>query len=466
MELAKKTLFDKLFHSHVITRIDENTVLLGIDRHVGHEVTSPIAFDDMQLKGLIPAYPERTFMVADHNTPTKGGIEALTDKYSILQLNTLHHNTSKHNILCFNMGHPKNGVIHAVVPEQGIALPGFSLVCGDSHTGTYGGIGALAFGIGTSEVQIVLERQCLEQKIPKTMRITINGKLNEGVGPKDVILYIIGKIGTAGGTGYAVEFAGEVFRNMSVEGRLTVCNMGIEGGAKIALIAVDNKTIEYCENTPGFKKSKYQEEMLEYWETLHTDEGAIFDKELEFAAGDIKPQVTWGINPGQVVDVDGYVPMINPTISIEEKENIQRALDYMGVKEGTKLSDLEIDYGFIGSCTNGRIEDLREAAEYLRGKKKASNVEQVLVVPATMVIKLQAEKEGLDKIFIEAGCEWRNPGCSMCLAMNPDVIPPKKRGIGTSNRNFEGRQGSEARTHLASPLTVARSIVRGYISAV
>lgn len=461
-----KTLFEKLFYAHVITRIDSKTVLLGIDRHVGHEVTSPIAFDDMQLKGLTPAYPERTFMVADHNTPTIGGIEALTDKYSILQLDALHKNTAKYDITCFNMGHPKNGVIHAVVPEQGIALPGFSLVCGDSHTGTYGGIGALSFGIGTSEVQIVLERQCLEQKIPKTMRITINGKLNEGVGPKDVILYVIGEIGTAGGTGYAVEFAGEVFRNMNVAGRLTVCNMGIEGGAKIAIIAVDNKTIEYCKKTPGFKKSKYQKEMLEYWETLHTDEGAVFDKELELNAAIIKPQVTWGTNPGQVVNVNGYVPLISSNASEAEIKDTQKALAYMGIKEGVLLSDLKVDYGFIGSCTNGRIEDLREAAEYLKGKYKAHNVMQVLVVPATMEIKLQAEEEGLDKIFIEAGCEWRNPGCSACLAMNPDVIPPGKRCISTSNRNFEGRQGSGARTHLASPLTVARSIFRGYISSV
>lgn len=460
-----KTLVKKLLGLHTIRLIECGTALLHIKKRPGHEVTSSIAFDRMRLKGRKPVHPELCFFVCDHNTSTTGGWETITDPHSRLQLETLEKNCAEFGITCYGVSHPKNGIIHRVVIEEGIVLPGDSAACGDSHTSTYGAIGALAFGIGTTEVQTLLETSCIEQAIPKTMRITIDGELNKDVTPKDVVLYIIGKIGASGGAGYAVELAGSTFRNMPVSGRITSCNMMIEGGAKIAIIGVDDKTIEYCKNTPGFKKSKYQGQRISFWKTLHSDSDAVFDKEYFFHATDIFPQVTWGISPDQVVDVNGSIPPINESLSVVEKKNLGDSLSYMGLSEGTKMSEVEVQYIFIGSCTNGGIEDLRKAAEEVRGKKIAPNIETAWVIPATMEIKRQAEKEGLDTIFVNAGFKWGKPSCSACLAMNDDRVPECKRCASTSNRPFKGRQGPGARTHLVSPITAAKTAIAGYFCA-
>ncbi|HDZ61874.1 MAG TPA: 3-isopropylmalate dehydratase large subunit [Nitrospirae bacterium] len=460
-----KTLFRKLLDPFIVVQIDEKTVLVFVNRHPGHEVTSPVPFDIMRVKGSKPPHPELCFFVGDHNTSTMGGWEAIVDKHSLLQLETLDKNCGEFGIICYGLGHHDNGVIHSVVPGLGIALPGDNVRCGDSHTTTYGGIGVLSSGVGSSEVHIMFETQCLEQKISDTMRITINGKLNQGVTSKDVILYIIGQIGTSGGTGKAIEFAGEVFRDMSVLGRLIVCNMAKEMGAKFALVAVDDKTIEYAMNTRGFRESQHKEERFVYWQTLHSDPDAVFDTEHEFNASDILPQVTWGTSPDQVIAISDSIPVIDSALPEDEKKHHRESLKYMQLKEGTKMSDVEVQSIFIGSCTLAGIEDLREAAGVVKGKKIASNIEQALVVPPSMDIKRQAEGEGLDRDFIEAGFEWRNPGCSACLAMNADKVPPGKRCASTSNRPFEGRQGPDSMTHLVSALTAAKAAIDGHFSA-
>jgi 3-isopropylmalate/(R)-2-methylmalate dehydratase large subunit len=460
-----KILFWKLLEPFIVKRIDEKTVLVFVNRHGGHEVTSSIPFDGMRKKGNKPAHPEFCFFVGDHNTSTQGGWEAIKDKHSLLQLETLENNCDEFNIVCYGVGHYYNGVIHQVMVELGIALPGDMVKGGDSHFTTSGGIGALATGVGSSEVQIMFEAQCIEQKIPKTMRITVNGKLNEGVTSKDVILYLIGQVGASGGAGKAVEFAGKVFEDMSVLGRNQVCNQAKEMGAKFALIGVDDKTIEFMKNTRGFKKSKYQKERIAYCKTLHTDPDAVFDEEHVFDAADIKPQVTWGASVDLVVPVDGAIPEIDESLPDADKKHRREALEYMGLKEGTKMTDIEVQYIFLGSCTLRGMEEMREAAEVVRGKKIASNIEMAWAVPPTMEMKRQAEKEGLDKDFTDAGFEWRLPGCSACLPMNDDIVPPGKRCASTSNRPFKDRQGPGSRTHLASAITVAEAAIKGRFAA-
>jgi len=446
----KQTLYDKLFAAHVVAET-EGGPLLYIDRHLIHEVTSPQAFAGLKAKGRKLHDKSRVLATADHNTPTKN-LDKSAGAESAAQLAALSANVKEHGIEFYPLGSERNGVIHVIGPEAGFTLPGATLVCGDSHTATHGAFGALAFGIGTSEVEHVFATQTLPQKKMKNMRIAVGGKLNKNVAAKDVILHIISKIGTAAGTGYAVEFAGDVFKNMSMDGRMTVCNMAIEAGARVGLVAPDETTFAWLKNTPKAPKGKDWDKAVEYWKTLKTDDGARFDKEYSFDGADIKQMVTWGTSPEDAVSVDGVVPDAKP-----------RALEYMDLKPGTKISDIKIDKIFIGSCTNGRIEDLRAAAEVLKGKKIAPWVSG-LVVPGSNLIKKQAEAEGLDKIFTSAGLEWRWAGCSMCLGMNEDRLAPGQRCVSTSNRNFEGRQGRGSRTHLASPRTAAASAVKGYIT--
>ncbi len=447
----KTTLYDKLFAAHIVSEAD-GTPLLYIDRHLIHEVTSPQAFSALKTRGRKVHDKSRILAVADHNTPTKD-LSKITDPQSKEQLSALEKNTQEHAIEFYPLGSPRNGVIHVIGPEAGFILPGASVVCGDSHTATHGAFGALAFGIGTSEVEHVFATQTLPQKKMLNMRITVSGKLSAGVEAKDVILYIISKIGTAGGTGYAVEFAGSTIKNMSMEARMTVCNMAIEAGARIGLIAPDETTFAYLKQTPKAPTGAGWEAAIKYWQTLHTDEGAHFDKEYFFDTEGIKQMVTWGTSPQEAVAVDAVVPA----------DAGKRELEYMGLKAGMKISDIKIDKVFIGSCTNGRIEDLRSAAAVLKGRHIAKWVSG-LVVPGSNLIKKQAEEEGLDKIFISAGLEWRWAGCSMCLGMNDDKLSEGQRCISTSNRNFEGRQGRGARTHLASPHTAAASAIKGYIT--
>lgn len=447
---VQETLYDKIFNAHIVAEAD-GTPLLYIDRHLIHEVTSPQAFEGLRAAGRKMHAPKRVLATADHNTPTKD-LNKIVSPESKAQLDALTKNTAEFGVEFYPLGSERNGVIHVIGPEAGFTLPGATLVCGDSHTATHGAFGAVAFGIGTSEVEHVFATQTLPQKKMKNMRITVNGKLAKNVSAKDVILYIISKIGTAGGTGYAVEFAGDVFKNMSMEARMTVCNMAIEAGARVGLIAPDETTFAYLKHTPKAPKGAEWDTAVAYWKTLKSDDGAKFDKEYTFNAQDIKPMVTWGTSPEDGVSVDGVVPGGKP-----------RALEYMGLKEGDKISEVKIDKVFIGSCTNGRIEDLHAAAEVLKGKHIAPWVSGI-VVPGSNLVKKQAEQEGLDKIFTGAGLEWRHAGCSMCLAMNDDVLAPGERCVSTSNRNFEGRQGRDSRTHLASPRTAALSAIKGYIT--
>lgn len=456
-----KTLFLKLLEPFIVTKIDENTVLVFVNKHGGHEVTSAVPFDAMRIKGNKPPHPELSFFVCDHNTSTRGGWEAIKDEHSLHQLKTLEKNCADFGITCYGVGHYYNGVIHQVMAELGIALPGDNVKGGDSHFTMSGGLGALATGVGSSEVQIMLENQAIEQKIPKTMRITVNGKLNEGVTPKDVILYLIGQVGASGGASKAVEFAGEVFEDMSVAGRNQVCNQAKEMGAKFALVGVDDKTIEFMKNTRGFKQSKYQEERIAYCQTLHTDSDAVFDEERVFNAADIKPQVTWGTSLDLVVPVDGIIPEIDESMSDADKKHRRNALEYMGLEPGTKITDIELQYIFIGSCTLRGMEEIREAADIVRGKKIAPNIEMAWLVPPTMEMKRQIEQEGLDKDFADAGFEVRLPGCSACLDMNDDIVPRGKHCGSTSNRDFEDRQGPGARTHIGSAITVAKAAING-----
>ncbi len=457
-----KTLYDKLWDGHIVANDKDNT-LLYIDRHLIHEVTSPQAFEGMRLANRKPWRKQSNLAVSDHNVPTTDR-DNIVDKMSKLQIDTLGDNCSEYDIQEIKMDDIRQGIVHIIGPEQGLTLPGTTIVCGDSHTSTHGALGALAFGIGTSEVEHVLVTQCLWQKKSKNMLVKINGKLNSGVESKDLALYLIGKIGTAGGTGYAIEFAGSTIKELSIEARMTLCNMAIEAGARVGLVAVDDKTIDYITGRPFTPKGNMLTKAISHWQQLHTDSGAIFDKTITINANNIKPQVTWGTSPELVVDIDGEIP--NPELEKDKvkSQSMDNALKYMGLKVGQKMSDIKIDKVFIGSCTNARIEDIRNAAKVVKGKHIAKNIKLAMVVSGSGLVKQQAEKEGLDKIFIDAGFEWRLPGCSMCLAMNADKLEKGERCASTSNRNFEGRQGAGGRTHLVSPTIAAASAIVGRFS--
>lgn len=457
-----KTLYDKLFDSHVVHREDDGTCLIYIDRQLLHEVTSPQAFEGLELAGRKPWRISANLAVADHNVPTTSRVAGIADPISKLQVDTLEENCKKFGITLFDMNDQRQGIVHIIGPEQGATLPGMTVVCGDSHTSTHGAVGALAFGIGTSEVEHVLATQTLLMKKSKSMLVKVNGKLPFGCTAKDLILYVIGKIGTAGGTGYAIEFAGSAISELSMEGRMTICNMAIEAGARSGLVAVDDKTIEYFQGRPYAPKAELWEQAVEYWKTLHSDEGAEFDLVIELDAADIEPQVTWGTSPEMVVHVSTTVPNPAQEQDSVKRAGMERALEYMGLEADQAITDIQIDKVFIGSCTNARIEDLRDAARVAQGKKVASNVKLAMIVPGSGLVKQQAEAEGLDKIFIEAGFEWREPGCSMCLAMNADRLDPGERCASTSNRNFEGRQGMGGRTHLVSPAMAAAAAIAGH----
>lgn len=457
-----KTLYDKLWESHVIRTEEDGTSLIYIDRHLVHEVTSPQAFEGLELAGRSLWRRNANLAVVDHNVPTTDRSQGISDPTSRLQVETLDKNAKAYNLTYFNINDKRQGIVHVIGPEQGATLPGMTVVCGDSHTSTHGALGALAFGIGTSEVEHVLATQCLLMKKAKSMLVRVEGQLGAGVSAKDIVLAVIGRIGTAGGTGYAIEFAGSAIRALSVEGRMTICNMAIEGGARSGMVAVDDKTIQYVRNKPFSPNEGLWEQAVEYWETLHSDEGAHFDKVVELKAEDIQPQVTWGTSPEMVAGVDGEVPDSADFSESTKSQGVQRALQYMDLKAGQKIKDIQIDKVFIGSCTNSRIEDLREAASVIKGRSKAANVQLALVVPGSGLVKAQAEAEGLDKIFIKAGFEWREPGCSMCLAMNADRLGAGERCASTSNRNFEGRQGAGGRTHLVSPAMAAAAAIAGH----
>lgn len=457
------TLYDKLWNSHIVEQADDGTVLLYIDRHLVHEVTSPQAFEGLKLNERPLWRQDSIVSTADHNTPTDHWDEGIKDPISKLQVDTLDANIKEFGALAYFPFKDKGqGIVHVMGPEQGATLPGMTVVCGDSHTSTHGAFGALAHGIGTSEVEHVMATQCITAKKSKSMLIEVNGELAQGVTAKDVALYIIGQIGTAGGTGYAIEFGGSAIRSLSMEGRMTLCNMAIEGGARSGLVAVDQTTMDYVQGRPFAPKAEQWEQAVAYWKTLVSDEGAEFDSVFHFDAADIQPQVTWGTSPEMVLAVDGIVPNPEDETDAVKRESITRALQYMGLEAGTALTDIPVDIVFIGSCTNSRIEDLREAASVAKGHQKADNVSRVLIVPGYGLVKEQAEQEGLDKIFIEAGFEWREPGCSMCLAMNADRLEAGQRCASTSNRNFEGRQGNGGRTHLVSPAMAAAAAIKGH----
>ena len=461
--MAGKTLYDKLWDSHVVRQEEDGTCLLYIDRHLVHEVTSPQAFEGLRLAGRKPWRSDSIVAVPDHNTPTNHWDRDIEDPVSKRQVDTLDANIKQTGALIyFPFKHANQGIIHVIAPENGATLPGMTVVCGDSHTATHGAFGALAHGIGTSEVEHVMATQTLIQKKSKAMQIKVEGQLGAGVTAKDVALAIIGKIGTAGGTGYCVEFAGSAIRGLSMEGRMTVCNLAIEAGARAGIIAADETTFAYLEGRTHAPKGAHWEQAVAYWKTLHSDDDAVFDTVIEMKAEEIEPQVTWGTSPEQVLAVGGKVP--NPANEADpvKRASVERALQYMGLKADMPLTDITIDKVFIGSCTNSRIEDLRAAAVVANGKKIASNVKLALVVPGSGIVKRQAEAEGLDKIFTEAGFEWREPGCSMCLAMNADRLSPGERCASTSNRNFEGRQGPGGRTHLVSPAMAAAAAIAGH----
>ncbi|MGE0651066.1 MAG: 3-isopropylmalate dehydratase large subunit [Alphaproteobacteria bacterium] len=460
-----KTLFDKIWDSHVVERSDDGTCLLYIDRQLVHEVTSAQAFEGLRLSGRKVRRPEANLAVCDHNVPTTDRGKPIEDEDSRIQVAELERNVKEFGIPYFPLTDARQGIVHIIGPEQGFTQPGMTLVCGDSHTATHGAFGALAFGVGTSEVEHVLATQTLYQKPAKNMRITVTGTPHPGVGAKDIILAIIGKIGTAGGTGHVVEFAGPAIEALSMEGRMTVCNMTIEAGARAGLVAPDQKTYDYMAGKPMAPKSGAWEMALAYWKTLPSDAGATYDREVKLDASDIAPLVTWGTSPEDVVPITGVVPDPSTARDDNKRRAMERALEYMGIAAGTKMTDIPIQTAFIGSCTNGRIEDLRAAAAIARGRKVADGV-RALVVPGSGLVKHQAEEEGLDRIFTEAGFEWREAGCSMCLAMNPDKLAPGERAASTSNRNFEGRQGPGGRTHLMSPAMVAAAAIRGRIADV
>jgi len=457
---APRTLYDKIWDDHLVHEAEDGTCLLYIDRHLVHEVTSPQAFEGLRMTGRTVHAPEKTLAVVDHNVPTTDRSAGIDDPEAKIQVEALAANAAEFGVEYYSEHDRRQGVVHIIGPEQGFTLPGTTIVCGDSHTSTHGAFGALAHGIGTSEVEHVLATQTLIQTKAKNMRVTVNGALNEGVTAKDIILAIIGEIGTAGGTGYVIEFAGEAIEALSMEGRMTVCNMTIEGGARAGMIAPDEKTFEYFKGRPKSPTGADWDKAVAYWTTLKSDEGAHFDKEITLDAASLPPLVTWGTSPEDVLAITGQVP--DPSIIEDETRRtaVERKLDYMGLSAGENISDVKVDRVFIGSCTNGRIEDLRAAAAMVGGKSVHEGV-NAMVVPGSGLVKEQAESEGLDKIFIEAGFEWREPGCSMCLAMNPDKLAPGERCASTSNRNFEGRQGFKGRTHLVSPAMASAAAIAG-----
>lgn len=465
--MAGKTLYDKLWDDHLVKQRDDGSSLIYIDRHLLHEVTSPQAFEGLQLAGRQPWRLSANIATPDHNVPTSikeraEGIAGIKDDTSRIQVETLDSNCETFNIVEFKINDERQGIVHVIGPEQGLVLPGMTVVCGDSHTATHGALGCLAHGIGTSEVEHVLATQCLVQKKMKNMLIRVDGKLGKGVTPKDVILAIIAKIGTAGGTGHAMEFGGEVFRDMSIEGRMTVCNMAIEAGARVGLVAVDQETIDYVKGRPYAPQADQWDQAVEYWNTLHSDADAVFDTVVEMRGEDIEPQVSWGTSPEMVVPVTQNVPTLQQAKDEVQRKDWTRAYQYMGLTEGQALADIQLDRVFIGSCTNSRIEDMREAAEVIKGRKVSPTLKQAMIVPGSGIVKKQAEAEGLDKIFVEAGFEWREPGCSMCLAMNADKLQSGEHCASTSNRNFEGRQGNGGRTHLVSPAMAAAAAIAGH----
>ncbi|WAN08120.1 3-isopropylmalate dehydratase large subunit [Stutzerimonas balearica] len=464
--MAGKTLYDKLWEMHEVKRRDDGSSLIYIDRHILHEVTSPQAFEGLRLAERKPWRIDANIATVDHNVPTtpdrKAGVDAIADETSRIQVQTLDENCDDFGILEFKMNDVRQGIVHVIGPEQGATLPGMTVVCGDSHTSTHGAFGALAHGIGTSEVEHVLATQCLIAKKMKNMQVRVEGQLPFGVTAKDIVLAVIGKIGTAGGTGYAMEFAGSAIRELSMEGRMTICNMSIEAGARVGMVAVDEKTIAYVEGRPYAPKGAQWEQAVAQWRDLVSDADAQFDAVVELKAEEIKPQVSWGTSPEMVLAVDQRVPDPAAEVDPVKRGSIERALKYMGLQANQPITEIKLDRVFIGSCTNSRIEDLRAAAEVAKGRKVASNVKQALVVPGSGLVKQQAEQEGLDRIFIEAGFEWREPGCSMCLAMNPDKLGNGEHCASTSNRNFEGRQGAGGRTHLVSPAMAAAAAVTGH----
>ena len=461
-----QTLYNKLWKNHVVRGGADETALIYIDRHLVHEVTSPQAFESLKIAGRKPWRQDSVLAVADHNVPTTNRTNGIGDPVSRLQVETLDRNCEELGITEFKMNDLRQGIVHVIGPEQGATLPGMTVVCGDSHTSTHGAFACLAFGIGTSEVEHVLATQCLSIKKALEMQILVEGKLFPGVTAKDVALAIIGEIGTAGGTGYAIEFSGDTISDLSMEARMTLCNMAIEAGARAGMIAVDDTTIKYISGRPFAPKGDLWEKAVSYWRTLRTDEGAEFDHVINIDATQIKPQVTWGTSPEMVTTVDGRVPNPLKITDPVKRNDMQRALDYMGLVPDMLIREIYLDKVFIGSCTNSRIEDLRAAAEVVKGRHIAKNIKLAMVVPGSGLVKLQAEEEGLDKVFLKAGFEWREPGCSMCLAMNEDYLSPRERCASTSNRNFEGRQGQAGRTHLVSPAMAAAAAVAGHFTDV
>ena len=455
-------MFEKIWNSHLVHEQDGNSIIY-IDRHLVHEVTSPQAFEGLRLAGRRVLHPEATFAVPDHNIPTENQDQPISDPISALQVETLRQNCREFGITLFDLGDERSGIVHVMGPEQGLTLPGSTIVCGDSHTATHGAFGALAFGIGTSEVEHVLATQTLQQKKPKTMLVQVEGVLPETVTPKDIILAIIGKIGTAGGSGYVIEYAGETIRSMSMEGRMTLCNMTIEAGARAGMVAPDEKTFEHLKNRPFAPRGDAFDLAVNSWKKLPSDPDAEFDLKVNLNANDVLPQVTWGTNPGMVTDINSKVPDPENIQNPMERKSVEQALKYMDLKANLPIMDIFIDRVFIGSCTNSRIEDLRSVAEFVKGRQVNEHV-SAMIVPGSGIIKRQAEEEGLDRIFTDAGFDWRQPGCSMCLAMNDDVLKPGERCASTSNRNFEGRQGKGGRTHLVSPLMAAAAAIAGHFT--
>ena len=455
----KNTLYDKIWADHCIRENDDNSSLIYIDRHLIHEVTSPQAFDGLEIKKRDIWNKKSILATTDHNVPTINRDKGIKDPVSKIQIETLRDNCKKHNIELYDLGNIKQGIVHVIGPELGMTQPGMTLVCGDSHTSTHGALASLAFGIGTSDVEHVLATQCINLNKDKNFKIQVDGKLKPFVTSKDLILYIIGKIGTSGGTGFTIEYTGEAISNLSIESRMTICNMTIEAGAKSGLMAFDEITHSYLKDREFLPNKKHYDDALKYWETLVSDESAVFDRIETFNANDVEPQVTWGTSPEMVTPVDSKIP--TPDSSSNEEEYID-TLNYMGLKSGIEINSIALDKIFIGSCTNSRIEDLRDAAEVVKGEKVSSNIKQAIVVPGSGLVKAQAEAEGLDKVFIDAGFEWRDPGCSMCLGMNDDFLQPYERCASTSNRNFQGRQGDKGRTHLVSPAMAAVAGIKGH----
>ena len=461
--MKPKTLFDKIWDYHLISTQEDGASLIYIDRHLVHEVTSPQAFEGLRMSGRVVNSPNRTLAVADHNVPTTDRTEGIQEEESRIQVEALDKNVEDFGVPYFNMMDKRQGIVHVIGPEQGFTQPGMTIVCGDSHTATHGAFGALAFGIGTSEVEHVLATQTLIQKPAKNMLINVEGELQSGVSPKDLVLAIIGEIGTAGGTGHVIEYSGKAIEKLSMEGRMTVCNMSIEAGARAGMIAPDKVTFDYLRDKPMSPKGKDWDLALKWWQSLPSDKGAFYDKKITIDANKIKPTVTWGTSPEDVVPIDGYIPDPSKIKDEDAKAKVQRSLDYMGLEGGQKISDVEINTVFIGSCTNSRIEDLRSAAKVIDGKKVKKGI-RAMVVPGSGLVKSQAEEEGLNLLFTQAGFEWREPGCSMCLAMNEDKLQPGERCASTSNRNFEGRQGKGGRTHLVSPEIAAASAITGKLT--